>query len=851
MKIPFKVSARTARLIGRENVATSKGAIIELVKNSYDADSPITIVFFDNYYSEIKESISNEEYLELIATGVPEQLLNKVYIRDGELYAKQDSIDEDEKKLLKMLSKKTVLYIIDLGEGMTQDVIINNWMTIGTDNKAVQYRSNKGRIKTGAKGIGRFALDKLGGTCEMITLFDKTVKRDMDVDGNVTDYTGYRWNVNWSSFEVDSATIDTINADLVGLKSNSLGDFLHIAHAPNSLINLLDHQDLSHGTILKISELRDDWSDYYVNQVFSDMEVLVPPEESDDFKIFLYSSSKPTEYGEILSYICDDYDYKIVARASENQKVKITVYRNENDIDLLPKDLWNRKAFQIEPYTENDFRAGCWNKEYTFGELLPGMSVVDTTDSFRDIGPFQFTFYYLKRSYDSFDAKRFFYKQINASLRKEWLDKFGGIKLFRDSFRVRPYGEKNDSAFDWLGLGARKSKNPAGIAKKGGGYKVEVENVAGAIKISRLTNVNFEDKSSREGLQENKTFKIFRQLLNAIISVFEKDRAYIAYEMALYDDEKYGHIRDKEKAEALAKRIVEESRKKTESQSKTDNPSDGESDDKAQLAMMAELNQQKNEEIEQLREEQRILRSLASSGIVIASFSHDLTKINEHLGGRYDKLYNLLASKLQPSVYDEIEDRKNPFAVISRYRKEDIKLQNWLNYSLNTIKKDKRKRSNINLSTYFTSLKKEWGENFNDRAIEFDISKVEKVVVRAFEIDLDSIMHNLIVNSIEAFILLKEDRKRRIEVKVHPTDSSIIIEYGDNGPGLSADITNPEDIFKPLFTTKRSAETGEEIGTGLGMWLVNTIVKEYDGDVKLLYPNIGFGIRIIIPQKYK
>ena len=38
-RIPFKVSARTARLIGRENVATSKGAIIELVKNGYDADS--------------------------------------------------------------------------------------------------------------------------------------------------------------------------------------------------------------------------------------------------------------------------------------------------------------------------------------------------------------------------------------------------------------------------------------------------------------------------------------------------------------------------------------------------------------------------------------------------------------------------------------------------------------------------------------------------------------------------------------------------------------------------------------------------------------------------------------------
>lgn len=37
-KIPFNVSARTARLIGRENVENTEGALIELVKNCYDAD---------------------------------------------------------------------------------------------------------------------------------------------------------------------------------------------------------------------------------------------------------------------------------------------------------------------------------------------------------------------------------------------------------------------------------------------------------------------------------------------------------------------------------------------------------------------------------------------------------------------------------------------------------------------------------------------------------------------------------------------------------------------------------------------------------------------------------------------
>lgn len=40
MKIPFTASARTAMLIGAENFSNPEGAIIELVKNAYDADSP-------------------------------------------------------------------------------------------------------------------------------------------------------------------------------------------------------------------------------------------------------------------------------------------------------------------------------------------------------------------------------------------------------------------------------------------------------------------------------------------------------------------------------------------------------------------------------------------------------------------------------------------------------------------------------------------------------------------------------------------------------------------------------------------------------------------------------------------
>lgn len=122
--------------------------------------------------------------------------------------------------------------------------------------------------------------------------------------------------------------------------------------------------------------------------------------------------------------------------------------------------------------------------------------------------------------------------------------------------------------------------------------------------------------------------------------------------------------------------------------------------------------------------------------------------------------------------------------------------------------------------------------------------------MRVFEIDLDSIFNNLIVNSIDSFMLQKNNSNRTIEIIQSDNEKEIIFDYLDNGVGLSEDITDHQNIFEPLYTTKRNKHTGEEIGTGLGMWLVKTIVKEYDGSIKLLYPQKGgFGIRFIFIRR--
>ena len=839
IRIPFKVSARTARLIGRENVATSKGAVIELVKNGYDEDSRYSIIYIDNINSVFHELLSAEQYNSLLLAGVDQSLLERVYIKKEDAYVVRESVGSYISTLVQRQKELAELYIIDCGEGMTRLIIENYWMTIGTDNKSSNYITHNGRIKAGAKGIGRFALDKLGEKCEMLTFFDPNVHDCVDEDVAVK---GYRWNVNWSDFDGTGATIDSIGADLEGLTSTYL-ETIKSLNIPTNIKNLLTKYNAAHGTILRITDLRDIWDEDTVVQLYDDLGVLVPYSEDQDYSIILKASLTPEKYGEVKSAFCDDYDYKLVAHATSDQKVKITIYRNEYNVESIPQSFFRRPNQQKENYSRETFLRGFWTLERTFSELIPGYKDNDILHVFENIGAFDFTFYFMKRTATQKDEMRFFYKHCSYNLRSEWLDKFGGIKLFRDKFRVRPYGERNNSAFDWLGLGARKQKSPAGVAKSNGGYRVEVENVAGAICISRLTNINFEDKSSREGLQENRSFSVFKMLIQGIISIFEEDRSTIARELAADDLDRNGDAQNQALAEQLARRIMEKHRDSFESEEDRQNPH------YRSMTLLAALNERKTQEIEQLREEQKMLRALASSGLMLASFSHDLSKLNNSMGYRYDMIKSLFLEKLPETVFQDCEDRKNPYLLLDTAKQTDEKMQNWLNFSIGIIKKDKRKRRDIILSTYFHNLKLIWASIFDARAIRCDVNGVNNLKIRAFEIDFDSIFYNLFSNSIEAFIRLRENRERIISINFEVTNESVVCEYRDSGPGLSPDIVNPEDILKPMYTTKRSKLTGEEIGTGLGMWIVKLVAEDNDATINLLNPVEGFGMNIIFPIK--
>lgn len=761
-QIPFTVSARTARLIGQENFANAEGAIIELVKNSYDADASVCIIIIDPVNDNIQ--------------------------------------------------------ILDNGDGMTDDIIRNQWMTIGTDDKKINFKTDS-RVKTGAKGIGRFALDRLGKISKMFT---KTLKTENLV-----------WNVDWSQFENIGAVISDIKATLE-VADNSLKIELNNIQEKSG-INItpafIDLWTEEKGTLISISRLKDTWDDKSTQSLFSNLEILVPPIETNTFQVFLYSTLEPKSYGRVLPTICDDFDYKVSAIIKEDQSVKINIFRNELVFgDLMRIGFFEKSKLNQAQYTLDVFEKGEFEINTTLESLVAGFKQFDVNNNLSKIGAFNFTFYFMKRGggqEKDEDIGKYPYKPVNYSNRTTWLDKFGGIKIFRDFFRVRSYGETKSSSFDWLDLGKRALSNPT-VTRPG--YRVRPQQVYGLVNISRIDNINFEDKSSREGLQENDAFTLFKEILKSIIEFFENDRNQIMMTLKKIYDERTKKER--------AKKFAEEKDKKTATESEK---------------ILLEAIEAYKDEIKDLEEEQKILRVLASAGLTVTSFAHEFKNHADSILPRTYELKEVLNKVIDESKLEKLESFFNPFTMLDDMRNQDARLKSWLDFAILSVKKDKRTSKIINMVNYIDSLERIWSSLLSRRNItlKIDHGNFTEVRFKGHEIDLDGIFNNLIVNSVDAFKRIDSSSVREIKISfsVNFNDKiGICCIYEDTGPGLLDEILDANIIFQPFYTTKRDEKTGERIGTGLGMWILKSTVDGYNGDVEILNVKPSFKIKILLPH---
>ncbi|MES2516258.1 MAG: ATP-binding protein [Bacteroidota bacterium] len=451
----FRAKARAIELLGKGQIADLPTAITELWKNGYDAYAKTLDckLFLDSY--------------------------------------------KDNRSPLFVLS--------DDGFGMTQNDILEKWLVLGTDSKSrgeriVSHFGLPPRPPMGEKGIGRLSVAYLGNTLLMITKKIHEPVQALFIDWRVLEnYNFFLDDLELPLFTF--ASIDQFNTE--------------IFKAVNQF---------------KLNFPNDRWEEQpdLRQNVFSSLDKIVIPEfvEREVIQPFLAGDHHGTSF---LVFNPHDQLLELSDKDNINLREDITVKHIRTALSGLHNDLnGSTKDFETHFYLyDNNGRYDLIDDFFTIQEMkeadhwLKGkfdehgffegeIRIFNQIfrHSFRPIRPSGLT------AYGPFEMEWGAYEGTNKNSLldedqfrniKNKLDQFGGLYLYRDNFRILPYG-KPDA--DFLEFETRRSE-------RAGEYFFSHRRFIGYIDISRKDNYNLRDKAGREGFIQNKAYRDFRDDLIA------------------------------------------------------------------------------------------------------------------------------------------------------------------------------------------------------------------------------------------------------------------------------------------------------------------------------------------------
>ncbi|MBI5222784.1 sensor histidine kinase [Candidatus Micrarchaeota archaeon] len=710
-ELSFSITARTALLLGRENISSSTVAVLELVRNAYDADATeITIRF------------------------------RKANTTDG------------------------TIEIIDNGHGMNWGDIITKWMVIGTNNKQISPYSPKGRRKVGEKGIGRFALDRLSSQTTL-----ETTSRLKSSEPT------YRLEINWDKFV------------------NTPKSLQQIKHP----IKVIARYQKT-GTRILMKGLRDIWTRKDYETLYKNLVVLIPPFEKKlaGFSIIFDCDETPDLSGRVRSPLTEVALFKMKCDLSKDGKAKIVITTRDGSD--------NKKFRRFKNYRR------------TWKQLL------DSPSGKPVCGSLHFEFYWYLREAPA--------KSLGISLKQlqDYLEIYGGVRIYRDGFRVKPYGDPGGGG-DWLGLNARRVRNPGGVRSKER-WVVGENQVAAGVFISSDENPGLKDQTNREGLISNQAFEDMLLFVTKCIDYFETDRQ--AYER---------NKKVPEEPETLEQSIQLLKEKYAKDVKNLDDAIDTLSNEKEKQILKEMLQgiisaQEKNvdalaatydtEQIE-LISKMQLLQNMATIGIAIASMGHEVLETSRHL---LDAV-NRIAKRVKELML--LTDEKMEKYLV-KLEKQGGTLYSIASFALGHANRDKRTRQKFNPTQIIDNL---YNETLLDlcatNSVEVNFFSGNVPDIYAFPYEIESIVMNFVTNSISAFNKRSdttEAKKIEIETRYSETNRMLEIVASDNGPGI------PEGDEKRIFEvySTKIDKQGKPVGTGIGLVIVKDIVDSHKGKIKVV-----------------
>jgi nitrogen-specific signal transduction histidine kinase len=702
--LKFRPSARIIHTIGDHIIKDIYAAVVELVKNSYDADAKKVTVEFLDFIDPVRA---------------------KIVIRDN-------------------------------GYGMSRDDVLNKWLVPGTDNKSNIRKSIEDREIQGRKGIGRFAAAILG---------DRFILETTNSQGETTVV-----KLNWSDFNAKKF-LDEIELDITTDKTN-LGVGTEI--------------------VIKPAEKIKNWDKDTIDRLIEEFSRMLSPTESkkEDFSIlFRAKNMNIKEYDDFSLQIkpfpiLDNFDYRLYGEADEQGNVDLT-YINGVDENIPAEQIFFRS-------------------DLTNGRLNAPIKI-DLRVFDRDPEAIESI---ISRGKLALDKKQ----------TKMLLDKLCGISIFRNGFRIRPYG---DSGYDWLDLDKKRVQDPS--------HKIGVNQIVGMIEIENEEDSKLFEKSARDGLKENSNYAILKKTILEIITNLEQKR--YSYR------EKTGRGRKTKNLSKELEEIFDLSRIKEsiKSEFKENNISDKAMQKIQEIIEVEE--KEKSKSLEDIKETITMYQGQVTVGKIISVLMHEGRKPLKYLNEGSDNLSQVM-NQLRKSYSHDLVDK-----VIERLggTREQALLLIDLFDRLNplSVKKKGSKKENNLLEIINQSLRLFQGE-LQDNNISCEVDVDKDICFYGWGRDLLVALTNLFLNSIYWLSNVKFDRK--ISIKANVEADKVFIDFIDNGPGINKMYIEKELIFEPGFSTKPE-------GTGLGLAISGEAIERNNGILEAIFKEGGSHFRIELPIK--
>ena len=275
LKWRFDIS--TFRLIGRELITDRITALFELVKNCYDANAQKVSVVFDNVGPNMKGSM---------------------------------------------------ITIEDDGLGMSFEDVRDKWMVIGTASKRNNPYSPEpfNRKCVGEKGIGRFAVDKLGDRLTIITK-KKYAKAWLKI------------NIDWNVYEKSESEITP--------------KWFTDIESPYEFISTDNVEE--HGTRLIISQIRDVWDSGSILHAVRQISKLVSPFASFKYPFVVYVKAKEYNINQKATRNIDDFDlatysFSLGYDKQRNEQEYAEFNQTKHSLDILKSGIKSFGGVKIRIY---------------------------------------------------------------------------------------------------------------------------------------------------------------------------------------------------------------------------------------------------------------------------------------------------------------------------------------------------------------------------------------------------------------------------------------------------------------------------------------------------------------------